>query len=173
MREIIQERRAGKQAADHQAGIDREPDNRQADRPQQPAGPPPAAGRFDQRGPALPFQVYRCFQLEPGGLQPARGLGETTLARLRQTAASRGMSMLEAAGNVGVLNTAISAYYYLRLIVVMFFRERTTVWNAPQIPATIGLALVITILGVLYLGVFPGRVLNALHTKPVVSVSMR
>jgi NADH-quinone oxidoreductase subunit N len=74
---------------------------------------------------------------------------------------------------IGVLNTAISAYYYLRLIIVMFFRERTTAWTAPHIPASIGLALVITILGVLYLGLFPGRVLNALQTKPVVSVSMR
>jgi NADH-quinone oxidoreductase subunit N len=74
---------------------------------------------------------------------------------------------------IGVLNTAVSAYYYLRLIIVMFFRERTTAWNAPRIPASIGLALVITILGVLYLGLFPGRVLNALQTKPVVSLSSR
>ncbi len=74
---------------------------------------------------------------------------------------------------IGVLNTAVSAYYYLRLIIVMFFRERTTVWNAPRIPASIGLALVLTILGVLYLGLFPGRVINALQTKPVVSVSIR
>lgn len=74
---------------------------------------------------------------------------------------------------VGVLNTAISAYYYLRLIIVMFFRERTTAWSAPPIPASIGLALVITVLGVFYLGLFPGRVINALQTKPVVSLSMR
>jgi len=74
---------------------------------------------------------------------------------------------------IGVLNTAISAYYYLRLIIVMFFRERTTEWSAPRIPASIGVALVITILGVLYLGLFPGRVLNALQTKPPVSVTMR
>ena len=74
---------------------------------------------------------------------------------------------------IGVLNSAISAYYYLRLIIVMFFRERTTAWKAPQIPASIGLALVITILGVFYLGLFPGRVINALQTKPVVSVTMR
>ena len=33
---------------------------------------------------------------------------------------------------IGVLNTAVSAYYYLRLIIVMFFRERTTVWHAPS-----------------------------------------
>ena len=74
---------------------------------------------------------------------------------------------------IGVLNTAISAYYYLRLIIVMFFRERTTVWNAPRIPASIGLALVIAVLGVFYLGLFPGRVINALQTKPAVSISMR
>ena len=35
---------------------------------------------------------------------------------------------------IGVLNTAISAYYYLRLIIVMFFRERTSPWEAPRVP---------------------------------------
>ena len=66
---------------------------------------------------------------------------------------------------VGVLNTAVSAYYYLRLIIVMFFGERTMVWTAPKIPVGVGLALVITVLGVLYLGIFPGRVINALQRK--------
>ena len=66
---------------------------------------------------------------------------------------------------VGVLNTAVSAYYYLRLIVVMFFGERTMAWSAPRIPASVALALVITVLGVLYLGIFPGRVINALQTR--------
>jgi NADH-quinone oxidoreductase subunit N len=74
---------------------------------------------------------------------------------------------------IGVLNTALSAYYYLRLIIVMFFRERTTVWMAPPIPASIAIALVITVAGVLYLGLFPGRVIDALQTKPIVSVSMK
>lgn len=74
---------------------------------------------------------------------------------------------------IGVLNTAVSAYYYLRLIIVMFFRERTTSWQAPRIPASIGVALVLTILGVLYLGLFPGRIINALQTKPMVTVSMK
>jgi len=66
---------------------------------------------------------------------------------------------------IGVLNTAISAYYYLRLIIVMFFGERTMAWSAPRIPASVALALVITVLGVLYLGIFPGRVINALQTR--------
>src|SRR6476659_775430 len=66
---------------------------------------------------------------------------------------------------IGVLNTAISAYYYLRLIIVMFFGERTMAWSAPRIPASVAVALVITVLGVLYLGIFPGRVINALQTR--------
>jgi len=70
---------------------------------------------------------------------------------------------------IGVLNTAVSAYYYLRLIIVMFFRERTTAWDAPRIPASIGIVLVLTILGVFYLGLFPGRVINAIQTKPAIS----
>src|ERR1041384_5167650 len=48
---------------------------------------------------------------------------------------------------VGVLNTAISAYYYLRLIIVMFFGERTMAWKAPSVPASVAVALVITVLG--------------------------
>jgi NADH-quinone oxidoreductase subunit N len=74
---------------------------------------------------------------------------------------------------IGVLNTAVSAYYYLRLIIVMFFRERTTSWTAPPIPASIAIALMITVAGVLYLGLFPGQVINALQAKPIVTLSLR
>ena len=77
-------------------------------------------------------------------------------------AVERGYYMLVV---IGVLNTAVSAYYYLRLIIVMFFRDRTTAWVAPPIPASIAIALVLSAFGVLYLGLFPGRVINALHTK--------
>ncbi|HEY3024804.1 MAG TPA: NADH-quinone oxidoreductase subunit N [Pyrinomonadaceae bacterium] len=74
---------------------------------------------------------------------------------------------------IGVLNTAVSAYYYLRLIIVMFFRDRLTPWSAPRIPASLAVALIIAVIGVLYLGIFPGRVLNALQTRASTSVSMR
>jgi NADH-quinone oxidoreductase subunit N len=73
---------------------------------------------------------------------------------------------------IGVLNTAVSAYYYLRLIIVMFFRERTTSWLSPPIPASIAIALVLTAAAVLYLGLFPGHVINVLQTKPLVSLSL-
>lgn len=70
---------------------------------------------------------------------------------------------------VGVLNSAISVYYYLRLIVVMFFRERTTEWHAPLVPASITAVLLITMFGVLYLGMFPGQVLDAFRNeRPIV-----
>jgi NADH-quinone oxidoreductase subunit N len=74
---------------------------------------------------------------------------------------------------IGVLNTAVSAYYYLRLIIVMFFRDRTAPWEAPRVPASLALALVITIVGVLYLGLFPGRVINAFQAKPPIAVRVR
>jgi NADH-quinone oxidoreductase subunit N len=67
---------------------------------------------------------------------------------------------------IGVLNSAVSAYYYLRLIIVMFFRERTAPWDAPRVPASVAVALIITVVGVLYLGLFPGRVINAFSTRP-------
>src|SRR6266542_2242137 len=74
---------------------------------------------------------------------------------------------------IGVLNTAVSAYYYLRLIIVMFFRERSTEWSSPRVPASVAVALVITIAGVFYLGIFPGRVINAFSARPTTSLSIR
>src|SRR5436190_7441840 len=74
---------------------------------------------------------------------------------------------------IGVLNTAISAYYYLRLIIVMFFRERSGAWEVPAIPASLAFALLLTILGVFYLGLFPGRVFSAFQAKPTIAVRMR
>lgn len=55
---------------------------------------------------------------------------------------------------IAVLNTALSAYYYLRLIVVMFFRERTMEWHAPRIPASTIAVIVLTVIGTLYFGLF-------------------
>ncbi len=69
---------------------------------------------------------------------------------------------------VAVICTAISAFYYLRLIVVMFFKERTTEWSEPQIPASLAAVLLITVIGVFYLGLFSDHVLNIFkNTRPV------
>jgi NADH-quinone oxidoreductase subunit N len=108
------------------------------------------------------------FLLSLLGMPPTAGfMGKLMVFR---AAVDRGYYLLVV---IGVLNAAISAYYYLRLIIVMFFRERTTSWSPPSVPASIRLALVITILGVLYLGLFPDRLINALQTRPAVSASTR
>jgi NADH-quinone oxidoreductase subunit N len=70
---------------------------------------------------------------------------------------------------IAVLNTAISAYYYLRLIIVMFFRERASEWSAPQVPASLALAIIIAVVGVFYLGIFPNKVIDAFQRKPAVA----
>lgn len=74
---------------------------------------------------------------------------------------------------IAVLNTAISAYYYLRLIIVMFFRERNAPWDSPRIPASVAIALALTVAGVFYLGLFPERVMGAFGGRPTISILIR
>jgi len=47
----------------------------------------------------------------------------------------------------------------------MFFRERTTEWTPPGIPAGLTAALVLTVLGVLYFGIFSDPVIRS-FSKP-------
>ncbi len=61
---------------------------------------------------------------------------------------------------IGVLNSAVGAYYYLRIIVMMYMREaREDLEEAPVSP-TLGGALAISVAATLYLGLLPGRVLE-------------
>jgi len=52
----------------------------------------------------------------------------------------------------------------------MFFRERTTDWLAPRIPTALAAALLITILGVLYFGVFSDGVIEKFSKSYAISV---
>ena len=61
---------------------------------------------------------------------------------------------------LGVLNSAVGAYYYLRIIVMMYMRESREELPATRVPAALGAALAISIAGTLYLGILPGRVLE-------------
>jgi NADH-quinone oxidoreductase subunit N len=61
---------------------------------------------------------------------------------------------------LGVINSAIGAYYYLRLIVYMYMREPNVDEVLPPIRLGMGLALAICVLATLYLGVLPGTVLD-------------
>jgi len=61
---------------------------------------------------------------------------------------------------VGVLNSAVGAYYYLRIIVVMYMREPRGEINIAPVPVGLGAALAISLGTTIYLGILPGRVLE-------------
>src|SRR5215469_4063529 len=61
---------------------------------------------------------------------------------------------------IGVINSAIAAYYYLRVIVYMYMREERTEAPVARIPAGLGIGLAISLIATIYLGVLPGRVLD-------------
>jgi NADH-quinone oxidoreductase subunit N len=59
-----------------------------------------------------------------------------------------------------VANSAVGAYYYLRIIVMMYMREPKNEVPVTAAPPAAVLAMAICILATLYLGVFPGRVID-------------
>jgi NADH-quinone oxidoreductase subunit N len=61
---------------------------------------------------------------------------------------------------IGVVNSAIGAYYYLRIIVMMYMRESRNQVPASPIPFGLGFALAISIAATLYLGILPNRILQ-------------
>jgi NADH-quinone oxidoreductase subunit N len=61
---------------------------------------------------------------------------------------------------IGVLNSAIGAYYYLRIIVMMYMREARDDTPLPPVPLGAGTAIAISLAATIYLGVLPGRVLE-------------
>jgi NADH-quinone oxidoreductase subunit N len=61
---------------------------------------------------------------------------------------------------IGVLNSAVAAYYYLRIIIFMYMREPRDESPVPAISPGLGIALAISLAATVYLGVLPGRVLD-------------
>jgi NADH-quinone oxidoreductase subunit N len=61
---------------------------------------------------------------------------------------------------LGVLNSAVSLYYYLRITVQMYFKdpEEDFSWVSVNIPVAI--SIVISVVGVLYLGIVPNSVIQ-------------
>jgi NADH-quinone oxidoreductase subunit N len=59
-----------------------------------------------------------------------------------------------------VLNSAVGAYYYLRIIVMMYMREPRGDVPVTPVPVATALAIAVCVLLTLYLGVLPGRVLD-------------
>jgi NADH-quinone oxidoreductase subunit N len=61
---------------------------------------------------------------------------------------------------IGVINSAVGAYYYLRIVVVMYMREARKEVPVTPIPLGVGLALVISVVITLYLGILPNGILQ-------------
>ncbi len=109
------------------------------------------------RAPVIAFTLS-LFMLSLLGLPLTAGfMGKVLVFR---PALEAGNTLLTVTVIIAVINTAISAYYYLRLIVVMFFRERTTDWFVPKMPVGLAVVILITVLGVFYLGIFSGGVIE-------------
>ena len=109
------------------------------------------------KSPVLSFTLS-LFMLSLLGLPLTAGfVGKVMVFR---PALEAGNTLLTVLVIVAVINTAISAYYYLRMIVVMFFRERTTEWTEPKIPAMLSAALLIAVIGVFYLGIFSSGIIE-------------
>jgi NADH-quinone oxidoreductase subunit N len=118
------------------------------------------------RSPALAFTLS-LFMLSLFGLPLTAGfMGKVLVFR---PALEAGDTLLTILVIVAVVNTAISAYYYLRLIVVMFFRERTTQWAEPRIPIGLAAALLIAVFGVLYLGIFSDGLIDK-FSQPMTTI---
>jgi NADH-quinone oxidoreductase subunit N len=60
----------------------------------------------------------------------------------------------------GVINSAVSVYYYLRVTVLMYFREPEREITGLQFSPAPVTALVLAVIGTLYLGIFPANVLS-------------
>jgi NADH-quinone oxidoreductase subunit N len=61
------------------------------------------------------------------------------------------------------INSVIGAYYYLRVIVVMYMRESSAEAKSAApvgFPLTVNFVLAFTVVGTLYFGLFPNQVLN-------------
>ncbi len=75
---------------------------------------------------------------------------------------------------IGALNSAVAAYYYLRLIVYMYMREPEGGAAAVMVPSFAGsLALVVALWGVIQLGVLPAPFLDLAQAAVAPLISSR
>jgi NADH-quinone oxidoreductase subunit N len=61
---------------------------------------------------------------------------------------------------IGVINSFIAAYYYLRVVIYMYMRDERVEAQVTPIPASLGIGLAMCLAATIYLGVLPGRILN-------------
>jgi NADH-quinone oxidoreductase subunit N len=61
---------------------------------------------------------------------------------------------------IGVLNSAVSLYYYLRVMVAMYFKEPTEDYGWVTMHVGTVVSIILALAGILYLGIIPGGVME-------------
>jgi NADH-quinone oxidoreductase subunit N len=107
----------------------------------------------------LPGVAMALFMFSLSGLPPTAGF----VAKFYVFSAAVEQGYLGLAV-IGVLNSLISIYYYLRPIVLMYMEEAKMDVPALHINPYLVAGLVLTMLGTLYLGLFPSRFLELAMT---------
>jgi NADH-quinone oxidoreductase subunit N len=70
------------------------------------------------------------------------------------------------------INSVIGAYYYLRVIVMMYMKEPSSEAAAIEpvrFPLTVNIVLLVSALGTVYFGLFPGQTLNFLLHRALIA----
>ena len=71
---------------------------------------------------------------------------------------------------LGLLNSAVAAYYYLRVLVMMYMHEPSeAVRGIEPLPASLSAALILPALGTLLLGIFPTAILDFARRSAVLA----
>ena len=71
----------------------------------------------------------------------------------------------------GILVSAISLYYYLGPIVRMYFHHREKTLEVPRVGPALRILLALLVIGVFYLGLFPGHLVQLSRTAELFSAS--
>jgi NADH-quinone oxidoreductase subunit N len=61
---------------------------------------------------------------------------------------------------IALLNSVVSVYYYLRIVVAMYMREGKTEASTDPLPMALFTALAVSVVGIFYLGLFPNLLLS-------------
>jgi NADH-quinone oxidoreductase subunit N len=72
---------------------------------------------------------------------------------------------------IGVANSGMGSYYYLRLIVRMYMYEPQTAEPVPQMRFGVSLAIAISLIATLWLGVLPNAILHYTQGAPTILAS--
>jgi NADH-quinone oxidoreductase subunit N len=104
--------------------------------------------------PALAM-LMTFFLLSLGGFPPTAGF----IAKWYVFSAAVGSGYYWLA-IIGVLSSVVSVFFYLRIVVMMYMTERDARPVPAKVPAVAMAGLIVAMLGVLYLGVLPTRLID-------------